>query len=76
MKLNLNYLRVFVCKAYAHQSEGKLDPRSIKCVFVGYQEGTKGYRLWDRQSGGVKIIISRDVIFNENVFPCKTLNLK
>jgi len=44
-KLNLTYLRVFGCEAYAHQSERKLDPRAIKCVFVGYQDGTKGYRL-------------------------------
>ena len=42
-------------------------------MFVGYQEGTKGYRLWDRHSGGVKIIISRDVIFNEAKFPCKSI---
>lgn len=75
-KLNFNYLRVFSCEAYAHKSDGKLEPRSIRCVFVVYQEGTKGYRLWDRESIGVKIIISRDVIFNENVFSCKTNNLK
>ena len=47
-KLNFNYLRTFGCEAYAHQLEGKLEPRSIKCVFVGYQEGTKGDRLWER----------------------------
>ena len=39
-KLNFNYLKVFGCEAYAHKSEGKLEPRSIKCVFVGYQEET------------------------------------
>ena len=36
-RLNLNYLKVFGCEAYAHKSKGKLEPRSIKCVFVGYQ---------------------------------------
>ena len=45
-KVNFEYLKVFGCEAYAHQSDGKLEPRSKKCVFVGYQEGTKGYRLW------------------------------
>ena len=25
-------LRTFGCAAYAHQTEGKLDPRSVKCV--------------------------------------------
>ena len=38
---------------------------------LGYQEGSKGYRLWDKDSGGVRIIVSRDVVFNELVFPCK-----
>ena len=65
---------MFGCEAYAHKSEGKLDPRAIKCVFVGYQDGTKGYRLWDITSGGVKIIISRDVKYNELTFPCKINN--
>ena len=32
------------------------------------------FRLWERTSPGVKVIISRDVIFNEDIFPCKTTN--
>ena len=36
-------LKVFGCAAYAHQSEGKLEPRSVKCVFLGYALGVKGY---------------------------------
>jgi len=45
-------------------------------VFVGYQEGTKGYRLWEIQSGGVKILISRDVIFNETIFSYKSQDIE
>ncbi|PKU72844.1 Retrovirus-related Pol polyprotein from transposon TNT 1-94 [Dendrobium catenatum] len=63
---SLTHLRVFGCLAYPHQNKGKLEPRSIKCVFLGYPTGVKGYRLWDLSSPGVKTIISRDVIFNEN----------
>ena len=42
---NYDYLRIFWCIAYVHQSEEKLKPRSIKCIFLGYPEGVKGYRL-------------------------------
>jgi len=63
-------LRTFGCAAFSHQSEGKLEPRARKCVFLGYPEGVKGYRLWDRSQKGVKIIISRDVTFNEIDMPC------
>lgn len=73
-KPNLSYLRVFGCSAYAHIKEGKLDPRSIRCIFLGYQTGVKGYRMWDSDTLGIKIIISRDVVFNEKEFPYKTNN--
>ena len=73
-KPSLTHLRVIGCEAYAHKPNGKLDPRSAKCVLLGYQEGSKGYRLWERESANVKVIVSRDVIFNELVFPCKSTN--
>ena len=38
-------LRVFSCTAYAHVDNGKLEPRAIKCVFLGYRFGVKGYEL-------------------------------
>ncbi|GAB2287662.1 hypothetical protein Dimus_037947 [Dionaea muscipula] len=72
---NLDHLRIFGCSAFMHKSEGKLDPRSAKCVFLGYQEGTKGYRLWDKNTPGFKVVISRDVIFNEVEFPCRADNV-
>eukprot|EP00253_Pinus_taeda_P033003 PITA_33003 len=60
-------LRVFGCDAYAlvpkHQRT-KLDPKSKRYIFVGYGDGTKGYRLWDPTTH--KIIIKRDVKFNES----------
>ncbi|CAM8938448.1 unnamed protein product [Rhodiola kirilowii] len=72
-KPDLHELKIFGCAAYAHTREGKLDPRSTKCIFLGYQRsmGTKGYRLWDMNARGIKILISRDVIFDENTFPYK-----
>lgn len=38
-------LRVFGCLAYAHVRKDKLDARAVKCFFIGYPEGVKGYKL-------------------------------
>ncbi|KAL2251745.1 UNVERIFIED_CONTAM: Retrovirus-related Pol polyprotein from transposon TNT 1-94 [Sesamum indicum] len=67
---DLSALRVFGCAAFVHQSVDKLEPRAIKCVFIGYPMGVKGYRLWVRSKPGFKVLISRDVTFNENEMPC------
>ena len=42
----------------------KLDPKSKRCIFLGYGATTKGYRLYDplKKRG----CLSRDVIFHEN----------
>lgn len=37
----------------------------MKCVFLGYPEGVKGYKLWCIDMKPPKAIISRDVVFNE-----------
>ncbi|KAG8503382.1 hypothetical protein CXB51_001329 [Gossypium anomalum] len=39
---NYSYLKIFGCPTYAHVDNGKLEPRSIKCVFLGYKAGVKG----------------------------------
>jgi hypothetical protein len=57
-------LRVFGCTTYAHVDNGKLEPRAVKCIFLGYQSGVKGYNLWNPQTE--KVVISRNVIFNES----------
>ncbi|KAL6333048.1 hypothetical protein AAG906_022717 [Vitis piasezkii] len=43
---NYSGLKIFGCPAYAHVSDGKLEPRAMKCIFLGYAIGVKGYRLW------------------------------
>jgi hypothetical protein len=43
----------------------KLDPKRVKCTFVGYFDTTKAYRQWETTSRTIKI--SRDVLFNETI---------
>nr|GFC12816.1 retrovirus-related Pol polyprotein from transposon TNT 1-94 [Tanacetum cinerariifolium] len=33
----------FGCVAYSHVQQGKLKPRAVKCVLLGYPEGVKGH---------------------------------
>lgn len=63
---NYSHLRIFGCTAYAHVSQGKLEPRSQKCIFLGYASGVKGYRLWSLDPKSPKVIIEKNVIFHES----------
>jgi len=65
-KPSVDHFRVFGCLAYYHipsQDRRKLDSKSSKCLFLGYDANTKAYRAYDPQKR--KIIISRDLIFDE-----------
>ncbi|WVY99969.1 hypothetical protein V8G54_026039 [Vigna mungo] len=58
--------RVFGCISYVHihsMDRGKLDPRALKCVFIGYSLTQKGYKCYHPPSK--KFFVSRDVTFNE-----------
>jgi hypothetical protein len=60
-------LRIFGFDAYpliSKDQRSKLDHRSNKYVFVGYGDGFKGYILWNPTAH--KLIISRDVVFDES----------
>ncbi|BES91785.1 Hypothetical protein2 [Nesidiocoris tenuis] len=64
-KVDLSRLKVFGSKAWAHilpRSADKFDPRARPVRMVGYNEN--GYRLYDPETNS--IVVSRDVIFNEN----------
>ncbi|GJZ22768.1 zinc finger, CCHC-type containing protein [Tanacetum coccineum] len=61
-KPNLENLKVFGCIAYAKvpsQHLTKLDDRSTKMVYLGNEQGSKAYRLFDPTTR--KICVSRDV---------------
>ncbi|GJX04141.1 kinase-like domain, phloem protein 2-like protein, partial [Tanacetum coccineum] len=66
-KPNLKDLRIFGCIAYAKvptQHLTKLDDRSIKMIYLGNEQGSKAYRLFDPITQ--RICVSRDVKFKEN----------
>ncbi|GJS95510.1 ribonuclease H-like domain, reverse transcriptase, RNA-dependent DNA polymerase [Tanacetum coccineum] len=66
-KPNLENLRIFGCIAYAKvpsQHLTKLDDRSIKMVYLGNEQGSKAYRLFDPTTQ--RVCVSRDVKFKEN----------
>lgn len=65
-KPDVSHLKVFGCRAYIHIKSGtKLQPKSLISTFIGYDDQSKAYRCYD--SNRSKIIISRDVVFNEDV---------
>ena len=46
--VDLSKLRIFGCPAYVHvpsDERSKLDPKSKKCIFLGYTKGVKGYKF-------------------------------
>ena len=49
---------------YNAQETTKMDPKSRKCLFLGYANGVKGYCLWDPTAH--KVIVSKDIIFAED----------
>ncbi len=59
-------MKFFVCIVYAHvpkEKRRKLDHKSVKCIFIGYNIETIIYWLFYPQVE--KVIISRDVVFDE-----------
>jgi len=62
--IDYSVLKVFGCPAYVHVNDGKLAPRALECMFLGYGSESKGYRLWCPTSK--KLIQSRNVKFNES----------
>jgi hypothetical protein len=66
MKSSISHFKVFGCVAYVDVPEEirrKIYDRSEKCIFVGYSEQSKEYRLYNNITK--KLIVTRDVKFQE-----------
>jgi hypothetical protein len=72
IKPDVSHFRVFGSIAWAHIPDEKrkaLQPKSEKCIFFGYSEDVKGYRLLQPHCN--EIILRRDVKFDENLLACE-----
>ena len=72
IKLDVSHFHVFGSIAWAHIPDEKrkaLQPKSEKCIFVGYSEDVKVYRLFQPHCN--EIIIRRYVKFDENILSCE-----
>ena len=74
-KPEVSHMRPFGCVCYAHVAKDertKLECKARKCIFLGYGETVKGYRVLDVENN--KIFYSRDILFRENVRPGSEMN--
>jgi hypothetical protein len=66
--VNYSFLKTFSCEEFVNidkENRTKIEAKSKKCSFIGYNVNNFGCRLWDYKNH--KIIRSIDVIFNEKV---------
>ncbi|KAF1332519.1 putative Integrase, partial [Globisporangium splendens] len=74
-KPSVKHMRVFGCLAYVltpKEKRLKWDPKSQPGLFMGYEESSKACRVYDIE--GDKVVISRDVNFDEAVIGGTLLN--
>ncbi|KAL4323895.1 hypothetical protein GQ457_11G003570 [Hibiscus cannabinus] len=65
-----SHLKVFGCLCFVSTlkaSRDKFTERALAGVFIGYAHGTKGYKVYILQTH--TIVVSRNVVFHEGVFP-------
>ncbi|GMQ06385.1 hypothetical protein CsSME_00051003 [Camellia sinensis var. sinensis] len=63
--------RVFGCVCFVHlqlRTHGKLDPKAVRYVFIGYSVTQKGYKYYDPHTR--KVYVSMDVTLHESASFC------
>lgn len=74
-KPDYTLLRVLGCAVWPNlrpYNSRKLNFRSTRCVFLGYSSKHKGFKCLEPNSG--RVYISRDVTFDESIFPFADLH--
>src|SRR3989337_4068091 len=72
-KPKLSFLKVWGCDAYVKRFQpDKLEPKSEKCVFIGYPKETIGYTFYHRSEG--KIFVAKYGSFLEKEFLSKEVS--
>ena len=68
-----HFLKVWDCDAYAKKLQpNKLEPKSEKCVFIGYPKETVGYTFYHRSEG--KIFLAKNGSFLKKEFLSKEVS--
>lgn len=65
-KPNVKHFRIFnsICCVHVLDSQrSKSDAKARKCIFIGYDEGKKGWKCMDPNT--LFFVVSRDVVFYE-----------
>ena len=72
-KPKLSFLKVWGCDAYVKKLQpDKLEPKSEKCVFIGYPKETAGYTFYHRSEG--KIFVAKNGSFLKKEFLSKEVS--
>ena len=72
-KPKLSFLKVWDCDAYVKKLQpNKLEPKSEKCVFIGYPKETVGYTFYHRSES--KIFVAKNESFLEKEFLSKEVS--
>ncbi|PON93868.1 hypothetical protein TorRG33x02_102580 [Trema orientale] len=70
-------LKIFGCVAYVHlppRERSKLDPRALKCIFLGYSSNKKAFKCFHPPTQ--KYYVTMDVKFFENLVYYPTADLQ
>ena len=69
----MSFLKVWGCDAYVKKLQtDKLEPKSKKCVFIGYPKETIGYTFYHRSEG--KTFVGKNGSFLEKKFLSKEVS--